>query len=190
MSEPEKLGAFPFVIGGLSFVPLLGLLFGGISIIHGLTTRKIGGKKLALIGLGGILFTVALYSSLFYFGFVKRGGVYDDLRAKMTESTLASLVQSIEFYKTENGHYPESLEELKKSQPNTAFIFIQDTSDVELGGKQRLFYYEPVGTDHYYLRSVGPDGMPFTKDDIVPKISVKPGSAVGLLIKKADTGGS
>jgi hypothetical protein len=52
--KQEKLGAFPYVIGGLSFIPMLGVLFGVIAIIWGLVTKKLGGKKLAIVGACGI----------------------------------------------------------------------------------------------------------------------------------------
>jgi hypothetical protein len=80
--ENKTLGCFPFVIGGLSFIPLLGVLFGLIAIVWGLSAWRGGGKKLALVGAAGIGFTILVYGALFYFGFAQRGGVYDDLRMK------------------------------------------------------------------------------------------------------------
>jgi len=56
----------------------------------------------------------------------------------------------------------------------------------ENSGKPRYFYYERVGTDHYYLRGVGPDGRPFTADDILPQVQLTPGSKLGLLIEHAE----
>lgn len=108
----------------MSFILLIGVLFGLAAIVWGLITKKGGGKKLALIGGGGIVFTGALYSALFYFGFVQCGGVYDDLRAKLSETTITSLVQATEFYKAQNGEYPESLEALRKSQPVNSMVFV------------------------------------------------------------------
>jgi hypothetical protein len=187
--EQQKLGAFPYVIGGLSYIPLVGVPFGVIAIIWGLVTNKPRGKGLALMGAGGIAFSVILYSALFYFGFARRGGVYDELRAKLADSTLTSLVQAIEFYKTQTGKYPGSLEELRKSLPENSMVFVFDPTDVRMGGKLRYFYYELVDNDHYYLLGVGPDGQPFTDDDILPKVEVGPGSKVGLLIKHKSKGG-
>lgn len=181
--QQEKLSTFPFVIGGMSFIPLIGILFGLVAIVWGLVTKKAGGKKLALIGVCGILLTIALYSALFYFGFVQRGGVYDDLRAKLSETTITSLVQSIEFYKTQNGKYPESLEVLQKSLPKNSMVFVFDPTDVKMGGKPRYYYYQLIDSEHYYLLGVGPDGQPFTADDVLPKIDVGAKSKVGLVIK-------
>jgi hypothetical protein len=181
----EKLGGFPFVIGGLSFIPLVGVPFGIVALIWGITTKKLGGKKLALIGSLGITFTVVLYGSLFYFGFAKRGGVYDDLRTKLAQSTLNSVVQAVEFYKIQHGTYPESLKVLQESLPKSSMVFVIDPTEVKFSGTPRYFYYERVGTDHYYLRGVGPDEVPFTSDDILPQVQFAPESKLGLLIERA-----
>ena len=69
--ERKKLGAGAYVIGGLSFIPLIGVIFGIISIIWGLATNKSGGKILAVIGTLGILSTVITYGWAFYEGFIK-----------------------------------------------------------------------------------------------------------------------
>jgi hypothetical protein len=181
----EKLGGFPFAIGGLSFIPLVGVPFGIVALIWGITTKKLGGKKLALIGSLGIIFTVVIYGSLFYFGFAKRGGVYDDLRTKLAQSSLNSLVQAVEFYRLQHGSYPESLKALQESLPKESMVFVFDPTDVKFGGTPRYFYYERLGTDHYYLRGVGPDGLPFTSADILPQVQLTPGSKLGLLIERA-----
>jgi hypothetical protein len=182
--EQPKLGAFPYVVGGLSYIPLLGVLFGGAALIWGLVTKKSGGKRLAAIGAGGILLTVVLYGALFYFAVVQRGGIFDALRAKLTANTLTSLAQAIEVYRLQNGTYPDSLETLRQSLPKGSLAFVFDPTDVRMSGKSRYFYYEVVDADHYYLRCVGPDGEPFTADDIVPLVEVKPGSKIGLLTER------
>ncbi len=155
-------------------------------MIWGLTTKKIGGKKLALLGGAGILVTLALYGSLFYFGFAKRGGIYDELRTRLAQNSLNTLVQAVEFYKVQHGSYPESLKALQESLPKDSLVFVNDPTDVKVSGKPRYFYYERVGTDHYYLRGVGPDGLPFTSDDILPQVQLTPGSKLGLLIERAE----
>lgn len=179
----QKLSGFPYIIGGLSFIPLIGVLFGIVAIIWGLVTKKTGGKKLAIIGALGIVSTIVIYSAIFYFGFIKRGGVYDDLRIKLAQTNITQLVQAIEFYKVQNKTYPVSLEELKKSLPEKSMIFIADPTDVHMQGESRNFYYERIDDNHYYLLGVGMDGKPFTKDDILPTIPSAPKGGVGLLIK-------
>ena len=180
----EKLGTFPYVIGGLSFIPLMGVLFGIAAIVWGLVTKKLGGKRLAAIGAGGIAFTFVIYGALFYFGFQQRGGVYDDLRVKLAQSSINSLVPAIEFYKLQNGKYPESLEALQKSLPKDSMVFVFDPTVTGLGSQPRYFFYERVGDDHYYLRGLGADGKPFTADDVVPQIPSAAGSKLGLLVER------
>lgn len=184
----EKLGRFPYVIGGMSFIPLIGVIFGIVAIVWGLVTKKYGGKRLAAIGAGGIGFTIILYGALFYFGFMQRGGMYDDLRTKLAQTTVNSLAHSIEFYKVQRGSYPESLRALQESLPKDSLVSIVDPTDVKVGGQPRLFYYERVGDDHYYLRGLGPDGQPFTPDDIVPQVVSMPNSKAGLLLERKLTG--
>jgi len=180
--EQKKLGAFPYAIGGASFIPGIGVIFGVIAITWGLVTKKLGGKKLAIIGACGIGLTVVLYGSLFYFGFVQRGGIYDELRAQLSKSTITSVVQAIEFYKTQNGHYPESLEILSNSLPENSMVFFFDPTHIQMGGEPRYYYYELKDQSHYYLLGVGLDEKPFTSDDILPTVEVKPNSGIGLLI--------
>jgi len=183
LMEKEKLGTLPYVISGLSYIPLIGVLFGLISIVWGLVTNKLGGKKLALIGFGGIVFTIILYSSLFYFGFKERGGVYDGLRVKLAQSSLLQAVQSIEFYKVQNGKYPISLEVLKKSLPQGSMVNLMDVTDVSFEHQPRYFHYELIDDKSYYLLGLGVDNIPYTKDDILPTINLASDSKVGLKIK-------
>ena len=98
-SDQNKIGVFPYIIAGMSFIPLIGVLFGIIAIVWGIIALNRGGKRLIIIGLLGITLTVTLYSSLYYFGFVKRGGIYDDLRKDLAQNNLNSLVQTVEFIK-------------------------------------------------------------------------------------------
>lgn len=56
------------IFGGLSFIPGIGIPFGFGCIAYGLYTWRPGGKKIALIGLLGCLFTVGLYFSIPFIG--------------------------------------------------------------------------------------------------------------------------
>ncbi|KAF0094841.1 MAG: hypothetical protein E1N59_1576 [Puniceicoccaceae bacterium 5H] len=151
--EQESLGCL-YALGGVSFIPLVGVPFGLASIIIGMCSSKRGAKWAALLGLLGILCTVALYSGLFYFGFVQKGGVYDSLKAKMAQTTLTELPPKIEYYKTLHGHYPESLRELQpqdpEATPQPAFI---TEPFVRLDNLQPKPYNYGVFDDgqHFYL---------------------------------------
>ena len=65
-NENEKLGAFAYLIAGLSFFPFLGLIFGAITTMWGLNTQKAGGKRLAMIGTIGMWCSILLPAAFFY----------------------------------------------------------------------------------------------------------------------------
>lgn len=178
----EKVGPGPFVLGGLSFIPILGAPLGAIALVWGLISRKRGAKWAAALGAAGILFSVVLFGSGYYF--VRRGGPMKEVWNQMAVSQLDALVPEIELYKLQTGAYPESLEALRRSLPRQDLPPIRDPSSFAFGKTPRLFFYKRVGADHYYLRGVGPDGVPFTADDILPRITPKPNSKIGLLVKR------
>lgn len=179
-----RLGTLAFVIGGLSFIPLIGVPFGLVAIFWAFVSRKAGRLTVGLLGTGGIAFTIVLYGGLFYFGFVQHGGVYDRLRGQLAQQQLYTLIQAVEFYRLQYGIYPTSLQELQTTLPKPSVVSIYDPSSFHFGGHPQAFYYERSGQDHYYLRGVGADGKPFTADDVVPDIKIAPGSKVGLLLDR------
>ena len=173
----KRIGCLPYALGGASFIPLLGVPVGIAAIVIGIIKRKVGGWKLIVLGSLGILLTIGLYGTLFYQGFVKRGGIYDELRGELTKNSLAILVKEIEFYKLNKGSYPESLNDLE-TDPSKGFVSIYDTSSVKIGMKEpKLFTYEKIDENSYYLSSDGIDGIPGTADDIFP--AVDPSENIG-----------
>jgi len=181
-----KLGAVAYIVGGLSFVPLAGVPFGLVAIVWGLRTKRRGGKNFALAGLLGILFTALICGLLLLFGAIGQLGVYRALRHQVAQSALDSLVPAIETYRIQHGVYPATLEDLRKTVPKDAFLMIFDPTDGRIlpRGQNRQFFYERVDNDHYYLRSVGPDGQPFTADDIVPEVDPATADKLGLLLTR------
>ncbi|MHB9020183.1 MAG: type II secretion system protein GspG [Minisyncoccota bacterium] len=185
--EINKISRGYYVLGGLSYIPLIGIVFGVISIVIGAIKYNKGGKGLFYIGIGGILFSVIMYGSLFYFGFIKKGGIYDDLRLRMAKSNLTSLVESIEYYNLQNGKYPESLDILAKSMPKEKPVFIYDPTKINIldNTNNTTFYCQIVEEGKaYYLLGVGSDNKPFTADDILPEIDMTKGKNIGLRIQK------
>jgi hypothetical protein len=161
--EKKPAGCLAYVIGGMSFIPLIGVLFGLVAIIWGFAIKH---TKLKIVGLCGILFTIILYSALGYFGFVQEGGVYDDLRNQMAKSQLTSAVQAIEFYKVQNGKYPETLEVIQVSLPENSLVFLHDVTLVN--GEGNLYFYKLIDESSYHIRAYGRDGIINTADDVLP----------------------
>ena len=181
-TSQKPLGCIPYAIGGASFIPLVGVLFGIIAIIWGIARRA---RSLVVLGSCGILFTIIAYGALFYFGMFQRGGIYDKLRSQLAVTMLNSAVKEIEFYKLQHGHYPASLREAEPKDKMQMNSFIDPTFIQHKGTSDDRFYYEvdPSGS-FYYLRSVGPDGIPFTGDDILPTLTEDERKNTGLRLQR------
>jgi hypothetical protein len=181
--SPNSHGCVGYAIGGASFIPLIGVIFGIVAIVLGITKRA---WALVWLGFAGIMFTVVIYSALFYFGFHQRGGVYDKMRAQLAVTMLNGAVKDIEYYKLQHGHYPATLAELnvKKTDGFPTMVF-DPTKLTSKPGSDPYFYYklDPSGK-FYFLRSVGPDGIPFTADDILPTISEEEREKTGLKLDR------
>jgi hypothetical protein len=178
----QKVGYIAYAIGGASFIPLIGVLFGIIAILWGFARRTWG---LVVLGADGILFTIILYSVLFYLGFHQRGGIYDKMRSQMAVTMLNSAVKEIEYYKLQHGHYPTNLSELDTKDKNKFPTVIDPTAMERKETKNRYFFYELDSSGNFYfLRSVGPDGVPFTADDILPTIPEVERKNTGLKLER------
>jgi hypothetical protein len=84
------------------------------------------------------------------------------------------LVKDIEFYKLQNGKYPERLEQLQSSN---SMVIIYDP--LQAGSKTNSEYNYMLVGDNYKLFSSGIDRKQNTKDDIIPDI--KDSSKVGFI---------
>lgn len=161
----------PYLLGLLCLIPLIGAFVGLVFVILGITRFK--DKWFTLIGVFGILFTIIIYTTLFYVGnhtsYIKNG-----FRV-MSQINLNNLVKDIEFYKITNGQYPDSLKQLKI---NSTFIY--DPIQSNQKNTSNLFNYLKVD-DKYRLFSSSEDGIPNTKDDLYPQVSYKLINKIGLI---------
>ena len=108
-----------------------------------------------------MVFTVIVYSTLFYVGFKSEFGKKGwETHVQMQLNTL---IKHIEYYKLENGVYPDSLQQFKSMNE---FISITDPTQ-SLG---TYYNYKNLG-DKYLLFSSGKDRIPNTEDDIFPEIN-------------------
>jgi hypothetical protein len=182
--ERKEIGWGAYVCGGLAFIPCLGVPFGVAAIVLGILRKA---RAPIILGALGIAFTVILYGSLFYFGMIQRGGIYDQLRGKLAVTMLDSTVKEIEYYKVQHGYYPKSLDDLA-DQEKDSFASSVDPTAIQRGGKadEKFFYQLDPSGKFYYLRSVGPDGIPFTADDILPSLPLSETQNTGLRLEKPD----
>jgi hypothetical protein len=159
-------------LGLLCLIPLIGAFIGLVFIILGISRFK--DKWFTLIGVAGITFTVIIYSSLFYA--VEHTSIFKESNKLMSQNFLNDLVKEVEFYKLENGQYPDSLQQLKTKDE---FISIYDPIH-SMGSENSVFGYERR-ENYYNLYSSGYDGIPNTEDDFYPEVSKKLIGKIGLL---------
>jgi hypothetical protein len=154
-AAPKPKSAAGWVFGGLSFIPLFGVLFGIVAIVIG-AVKKTRGQ--IYLGIAGILFSVLLYGGIFYFGFIATTGPFAALKVREVPQLIKTDAGQIALYKSQHGKLPEILSDLGKPSEKNLFF----TAD-PWGTK---FKYTKLGDDHFELTSAGPDGKFGTSDDI------------------------
>lgn len=163
----------PYLLGLLCLIPLIGAFVGLGLLLYGLLKYK--DKWLSIIGAAGILWTIVAYSTLFYAG--THASVFKEGFQDMSQMQLNSLVKNIEYYKLTHGQYPDSLQQILKDD-KLAVI-----NDVAQGMKIKeisYYNYKKIG-DKYSLFSSGQDGIPNTKDDLFPQVTITDSSKIGLI---------
>lgn len=188
-SKGGRLRKLAFILAVVSFMPPIGILAGAVLAAWGANASKRGGSQLVALGAAGI--AVSLFVSIHVTGQQNAFRLshyqelaseqYDGLIFDITEAWLDSLVLDIEFYRLQHGSYPDSLAELVRDDGSPMTFELIDPRTIGFGKTARPFFYLRVGEDHYFLLSLGPDGRPFTEDDMVPDIEILPGSHAGLL---------
>ena len=163
----------PYLLGLLCLIPLVGAFVGLGLLLYGLLKYK--DKWLSIIGAAGIVWTIIVYSTLFYAG--THAAVFKKGIESISQMQLNSLVKNIEFYKLEHGEYPDNLKQLldddKLAPINDAVQGMNTKAD-------SYYNYKKIG-DKYLLFSSGQDGIPNTKDDLFPQITITDSSKIGLI---------
>lgn len=123
----------------------------------------------------GIVWTIVVYSSLFYAG--THASVFKKGFENISQMQLNSLVKNIEYYKLVHGLYPDNLQQLlidDKLAPINDAVQGMNTKACS------YYNYQKMG-DKYLLFSSGQDGIPNTKDDLFPQITIADSSKIGLI---------
>jgi hypothetical protein len=184
-SKPKRAKSL-YLWGLLGLIPNVGAVAGLVLLIKGIFQFK--DKILILIGASGILFTIAFWwvitavifkSDIFKGGFFD-GNIFKAAQTKIIRGDLNTIFRYVEFYKIQHGVYPDSLEQLPLTRDN---IWTFDQAPRH-GTNHEIptFFYRKVG-EKYWLFSVGPDGKPFTVDDIYPVMDPSDSTKFGLLKK-------
>lgn len=163
----------PYLLGILCLLPLIGGLVGLGLLLYGIIKYK--DKWLVMIGAFGILFTVGVYSFLFYY--IKNGESSKQGFAKISQIQLNNLVKNIEFYKLQHGQYPDDLQELLKDDK---LCPVHDPIQSVQHRQNTIYNYERID-NRYTLFSSGQDGKPHTKDDLFPQVTISDSGKIGLI---------
>ena len=62
-----------------------------------------------VLGMSGIFFTIALYGSFFYRGFVAQEGQFVEVYKKAVQRNLMATMKEVEVYKVQTGQYPDTI---------------------------------------------------------------------------------
>jgi hypothetical protein len=173
MAFQNKWTRYLFAI--LCFVPFIGAFVGIALIFYSVFNHR--DKMLLTAGFIGIALTAAVYSILFYQ--LKYGKDASTGFAAISQSELNILVNQVEYFKYRTGSYPDSLEQLRLLDQSVNIYDPLLIRKMEDKSKMR-FSYRKIG-EKYMLFSVGPDGVPYTSDDIYPAILAQDSNKVGLL---------
>lgn len=164
--------------GWFGLIPLVGAFFGLWLVIEG--AFKYRDRKMILIGMTAIMFTVIIYSSLFYYGEYSIAG--REARIPISQEFLNTTMKDIEFYKTQRGYYPDSLEELLFVSKSN--YFYDPLADGNNGPNRGNFYYRKIGNG-YTLFSFGVDRKANTPDDLYPDLHNLDISKIGFIRVRA-----
>jgi len=175
--EKNKTPIILIILGSLSLIPFLGVIFGIIAIVISLFSfRRF--KVLFILGISGIMITFFTFLGLSIHAInMEKSGKYDTIKIQTTEMFLNNVSDEIENYKYKNGSYPDSLEQIANSNKLvliTDIFNINNTNNISgkkensLNPKAPGNYFYKVENDTFILFSVGKDGKRFTKDDILP----------------------
>ena len=157
--ENKKKTNTPYKLGYLGFIPLVGFYVGLGITLFGIFKYK--DRKLIIIGIASMLFSVFVYSAINHVVFNTDIGKVD--KEKLAQVRLNSLIAEIEYYKEQNGNYPDSLSQVKVERELLFIIDPTSKSDVH------YYNYKNFG-ENYLLFSSGSDQLKNTSDDIYPKI--------------------
>jgi hypothetical protein len=167
--QSETVGWPGYALALSSFIPFIGVATGVGSIFYGLSRRRAGGVKIAMIGFVGLIFTSMGFLSSVYVKYRQDSGEIMQVRIRQAQTRLNDLVRAVEAFRRENGAYPATLEAVEAVYDS---VSIQDPTDAHpVDGNPRAFTYAPAPSgETYFLFSQGHDGTPGTEDDVIPTL--------------------
>jgi hypothetical protein len=169
-ASANRKHAWPLLlVAGLAFVPVLGFLFGSAAVTWALVSDR-PRRTLSLI-LGGTGAALNLAVPILMVVVSPQGRLLVQ-RAEIdqTRQDLTTVVTELERYHTRTGQYPPTLRVLVGYPIPSRLINIHDHSQSILRWNRTYAYLVSDDGTTYDVFAVGPDGIPYTADDIRPEI--------------------
>lgn len=165
-AAPGQKRVWPlFLVAALSFVPFVGIFFGGAGATWGLISSRPRAMWAALIAMTGALLNFAGAIVLT----VNSAGKYDAaVDAKFTQQQLLKVVVAIEDYHAKEHAYPPSLQVLSRRMILSRLVPTTDMSGRGFHLPREYRYVLAPDGESYDLIATGPDNVIGTADDIRP----------------------
>lgn len=173
MNEPaaqEKKRVWPlFTVAVLSFVPFLGIFFGGAGATWGLISSRPRALWAALIAFTGALLNIA---AIVVFGMSTMGtsGAMTESGRQLTQAELLKVVVALEDFHAKEHAYPPSLQVLQRRMMLSRVVPTMDMSAGPLHLPHEYRYVLAPDGESYDLFATGPDNVAGTADDIHPAL--------------------
>ena len=166
--RPPKSTVPLYVLAGMSFIPILGVLLGAIGLTWGLLSSRPNAIRAGILAGGGAMLNLVVLMALtFYLARGDENGIFDQAVQVATQQDLLKLVREVEAYREANDAYPPSLTALQRRPAVLRTINIYDQTAGVL--TPRVYSYELARDGNSYdLYSIGADGEAGTPDDIRP----------------------
>ncbi|MGD0991785.1 MAG: type II secretion system protein GspG [Gemmatimonadales bacterium] len=165
-STPSRRSWPLLLVAAGSFVPGFGLVFAAAAVSWGLIVDR-PRKRLAIgIAAAGALLNLA--GVAFLMVRMQRDASFARFEAEQTRRDLDTLVVTIERYHERTSRYPDNLHVLVGMPIPTRLVNIYDHTQGLFRLPRTYEYHVAADGRSYDLFSVGPDGTPYTADDIRP----------------------
>ena len=167
---PKPKESWPlFVVAGLGFVPVAGILLGAIGASWGLVSSRPKAMLAALIGALGAMANIGFLVFMSFSMIGKEGGM-GVARQHIAERDLLALVMALEKYHDKEHGYPAQLDDLPGHTGILKKVGLMDQSAGPLRAQREYTYRPSADGSSYDLFAVGPDGAVGTADDIRPVV--------------------
>ncbi|MFD2909596.1 hypothetical protein ACFSX9_12735 [Flavobacterium ardleyense] len=148
-------------LGIAGFIPAVGLIIGGF-LIHFGFKKKV--NKMIFIGLANILFNILIMFLIF----TNNNSNLKDSNSEFENHSLSEVAKGLDGFKSINGHYPDSLVELR-----TQNILFDDkgmfTERYFLFMKRSIKLYYKKSANDYILKAYGADEIINASDPVYPE---------------------